>query len=595
MTKKLIAQIARSAPHKPGVYIFKDRKHRVLYVGKAVDIADRLASYAQATNPITLKMLRSAATVEWIETQSETEALLTEASLIRFQKPKFNVRLRGTQAYPYIKITVRETWPRIFVTRKMVKDGQLYFGPYPDVGSARRAVLAIRDVFPLRPCNYKLEPGHRVKLCIYYHMGRCPGPCEGLITQGEYAQMVKGAVDVLSGRTLQLEQELEDRMRVAADNQEYELAASIRDKLLALRRTTITPGQDREQDLDMVAAAMAGKMASVVVLPLRAGLPRAQERFLLEYPEGTSEAELLSGFLKDYYTSRPVEVGNIVVQKLPDDAAVIAEALSNRAGFRVRLRRVNPSKQRFWQSAVAAAQQHLDEAMERSARRGHPGILELIKVLELERLQRAECFDISHTAGHQTVASCVVFAGPRPERSAYRRYRIRSTNKGDDPKAIHEVVYRRMKRTVDENRPLPDLLIIDGGAPQLSAAIKALEELQLFEKVKVIGLAKRFEEIYLPTGEIISLPGKSPGLTVLKRIRDEAHRFAVEYHRSLRTKAGLVSVLDGVKGLGPQRKRALLRFFGSVDAIRAASIEDLTRVPGIGPATAAAVQKALRG
>ena len=592
MNRDGLRKLVRDAPMAPGVYIFRDRKGAYLYVGKARDIAARLSSYL-ADNPRTRALLRRAASLEWLVTGSEAEALFTESSLVRFQKPPFNIRLAGGEYYPYIKITVKEAWPRIFPTRKLVEDGSLYFGPYPDAAAARRTIQAIRSLFPIRPCKYSL-PSKRVSLCIYYHMGRCPGPCEKEVDPEVYASYISGAADLLSGKTREAEAELESAMAKASEELMFETAAAMRDRLFALRKTLAAPTGFGEggESRDIVVVKALGNLAAVALVALREGRPGVEERFLMETPADVDPGEIMAAFLKDYYTSRPVNSTRIVCVPLPEEHELLEEVFSGKAGRRVRITRPGRKDKGFTEIASLAAEEHLARAAEKVRKPVHPGLRELAEVMGAGEIDRVEAFDVSHTAGHEAVASCVVFLGGRPAKSLYRRFRIRTARPSDDYAAMKEAVSRRLKRLIQEKAGLPDAILLDGGPGQLGAGLEAMEALGV--SVPSAALAKRYEELFLPDGGHIILPGRSKALLLLKRIRDEAHRFAVSYHRTLRGKKGMESVLDGMEGIGPGRKKALLRYFGSLERLRGASLGEIEKVPGIGKKLAREIYEFLR-
>ncbi|MGB9589873.1 MAG: excinuclease ABC subunit UvrC, partial [Candidatus Hydrothermia bacterium] len=479
-------------------------------------------------------------------------------------------------------------------TRKLVEDGSLYFGPYPDAAAARRTIQAIRSLFPIRPCSYSL-PSKRVKLCLYYHMGRCPGPCEKEVDPESYASYIKGAADLLSGKTSEAEAELESAMTKAAAELRFETAAAIRDRLLALRKTLASPaGFGRGGDSRDIVVVRAGvNLAVAVLIALREGRPGVQERFLMEVPTDAEPGEIMSAFLKDYYTSRPLNARRIICIPFPDERELLEEAFSVRAGHEIRIVQPSRNDKRFVEIADVAAGEHLASAIERIRKPLHPGLRELSELMGSSGdIERVEAFDISHTTGRETVASCVVFIRGKPAKSLYRRFKIRTARPSDDYAAMKEVIARRLKRLTDEKQELPDAILIDGGPGQLRAGLEAMEGLGL--NIPVAALAKRYEEIYLPDGGHIILPGRSKALLLLKRIRDEAHRFAVSYHRTLRSKKGMESVLDGLDGIGPGRKRALIRYFGSLERLRGADLAEIEKVPGIGKKLAREIYEFLR-
>ncbi len=586
MRKEELRERVREAPDSPGVYFFKDRRGKVIYVGKARSLRERLSSYLNPPTPKVAQMLREAASLEWLVFPGETEALLAEASFIRFQNPKFNVRLKGGEHYPYIKIT-SEAWPRILVTRKLVEDGGRYFGPYPDARAARKAVLAVRLAFPIRPCGYKL-PSPRAKLCIYYYLGRCPGPCEGKISQEEYLRIVQGAVKVLEGKAQELVEELSQRMKRAAEDLNFELAAQIRDQLRALAKISGVKSAG-EGSLDLVVIGEKAGIAGALVMAVREGRLAHQERYALE-GRGAEPQELAYAFVREFYTSRPPGSGEIVCQPLPAERELLEEALSRKAGFSVKIRAPKPSERDLLQLAQRALEAFLEEELAKKPKREHPGLRELRELLGLPQLELIFAFDVSHFSGKETVGSAVAFKRGKPAKRLYRRFRIRGVS-NDDPAAMRQLVLRRMRRALEEGE-LPDLVLVDGGITQLSAALEAMEELGV--EIPTLALAKRYEELYSPDGEVYALPGRSEALKLLMRIRDEAHRFAVSYHRHLRDARLSVSALDGIEGLGPKKKRELLKFFGSVERIKAASPWELQQVPGIGPKLAEKILKALR-
>mgnify|MGYP000598572993 CR=1 FL=1 len=603
-TPELAAQV-NSLPQKPGVYVFRDAQGSVLYVGKAVNLRHRVRSYFQNARHLTAKtllMLNQLAAVEHIVTDNEVEALILENNLIKQYRPKYNVRLRDDKQYPYIKIT-REPWPRVLVVRETEKDGARYFGPYTNAGAMRDTLQTLRKVFPYRTCsNRRLRRGGRP--CLYYYIGRCLGPCDARCTPAEYQKMIDELADVLAGRGAAVARRLEQAMHRAADQLAFEQAAVYRDKLQALEAVLAEQKMvtARFEDHDVVALARQGDEASVVVFFVREGKLVGRDHLMLAGAADLPDAEVMACFLQQYYSEAAFIPRDLLLQVEPTGRETLADWLSTVRGKRCYLHVPRRGeKRRLVELAAANARELLTaeaRRRERLYRRSEEAVAELQAYLQLpEPPQRIECYDISNFQGRDTVGSMVVFVGGRPKKSAYRRFRLRTVEGPDDFASLQEVLYRRFKRGLAERQELaarghldeeearfaefPDLIIIDGGKGQLNAALEVLRTLNL-DHLPVFALAKGAEELFAPDqAEPLVLPRDSRALHLLQRLRDEAHRFAVAYHRRLRRKHSLKSVLDDIPGIGEKRKTALLKHFGSVESMRRASVEELAAVPGM--------------
>jgi len=589
-----------------------DPDGEVLYVGKAIDLRTRVRSYFQpgrAHHARTDAMVERVAGVRTIIVKSEAEALLLEATLIKQYKPPFNVRLKDDKKYPYLKVTLGESYPRVIFTRKLVDDGSRYYGPYTNAAVLRDSINLIRRVFPLRTCRLDdigIKP-HRP--CLQYHIKRCMAPCAGLQTRDEYAAIVADVVLFLEGRQALLVERLEQQMHDAAEHFSYEFAARLRDRIAEIKR--VMARQEvvwrSKIDMDLVAGAHGQGVSCMEVFFVRAGKLVGQEHFIVEGTEGRSPDEILASFVAQYYATAPNVPKELMLEAAVPDRRALCDALSLRRGNRVRVL-VPRRGQRadFMETVRRNAEQHLKEFLTTSAvarERSSVALEELAAALALPAVPtRIECYDISHVSGTNVVGSMVVFEEGKPSKSDYRRFKIQGVEVNDDPANMAQMLRRRLRYISPDVEvggkdkkfaKRPNLLLIDGGRAQLDAALRVLAELDLVA-VPVAALAKQFEELYLPgEDEPVLLPRNSPALHLVQRIRDEAHRFAVAYHRKLRGKAQVVSGLDGVPGVGPARKRALVRAFGSAAAVKRASAAELAAVPGISPALAESILDAL--
>ena len=580
-----IQQALAVLPDKPGVYLMHDAHGKVIYVGKAVVLKNRVRSYFRnlaSHTPKVRAMVGKIAEFETIVTSSEVEALILECNLIKKYRPRYNIMLKDDKTYPFLKVTVNEDFPRIYVTRRQLRDGAKYYGPYADVGAMHDTVKLLRSMFPLRTCR-KMNPD---RPCLNYHIKRCLAPCAGYVSREEYGNMIKSVCMVLDGRTTELERDLKRRMQDAADNYAFEEAARLRDQLQAVTRLNeqqkAVTGSGG--DMDVIGFAKDTTGICLQIFFVRKGKLIGRDNFFL--PDGgEAEEEVMSAFVKQYYNEATFVPKEIVVPYLPDEEEkqLIEIWLADKAGRKAEL--VLPQRG-VKRELLSLANDNAKKLLEERLRKGSLSLKddlaaaeELQLALALPNpLERMDCFDISHTQGSETVASMVVFRNGSISKKDYRKYKIVSAEgKPDDFKSMQEVVYRRYKDYED----LPSLVVIDGGKGQLSSALEVIRGLGLHD-LPVVGLAKREEEIFIPgQSESILLDRDSASLHLIQRIRDEAHRFAITFHRKLRGKRNLVSVLDHVEGIGPKRRQELWKKFKTLDAMKQASVEELAAVDGM--------------
>lgn len=588
-------------PNAPGVYIMHDASGKVIYVGKAVILKNRVRSYFRPASQVSPKVRAINAhvvSIETIVTASEMEALILECNLIKKYRPRYNIDLKDDKTYPYLKITVGEAYPRMVLTRRVQKDGARYYGPFADAGALRDTMKLIRTMFPLRHCRNL----NAKRPCLQYHLHRCLAPCTGKVPVSEYRQLVDSVLLLLDGKVAQLEKELTAKMQEASDRLEFEAAARYRDSLLSVRKLAEKQKATTESgDRDVVGLAMDDSGVCVQVFFIRSGKILGRDSFFLDQEIGEPGGEVLADFLKQYYHENhrpPREI--LVSEELEDsDRTLLSQWLSTLNEKTVDL--LVPQrglKHDLVLMAVNNAKKNLEERLRRGQASGQTGLdaaEQLQKALGLVKpLERMDCFDISHNQGRETVASMVVFRNGEPSKKDYRRYKLRSTEgKPDDFKSMQEVVYRRYRDLED----LPSLIIIDGGKGQLSSACEVIRGLGISgEEVPVIGLAKREEEIFKEGAHTsILLDKMSPALHLIQHIRDEAHRFAITYHRKRLARRNLVSVLDHLEGMGPKRRASLWKRFGSLEAMRQASVEDLAAVETMNRVVAERVHAFLQG
>jgi len=586
-------------PESPGVYLWRDPDGTVLYVGKAKRLRSRVRSYVQNDHAESIKtraLMHAVGGLETIVVPSEAHALILEANLIKEYHPKYNIALRDDKSYPYIKVTVAEPFPRVWVTRHLADDGSRYFGPYTDVGAMRRALNVVKRIFTVRSCNFDMPKQMPERPCLDYYIKRCKAPCILAQTQVEYRAMIDEVLVFLEGNTKEVARRVRERMQLAAESLDFERAAELRDALHHLEQleepTVVmnVEGGDR----DVVGYARDGDDAVVALMRIRSGKLLAREHQFLENLDEESDAAVLQAYLAGKYLPLEDRSTDLLVPFDPDDRELIETSLE-----RTRIHTPQRGPRRELVDLATQNARHLLEELrltgeEAEERAGDP-IYELQRSLGLQKVPRSlVCFDISHAQGKDTVASCVWFQNGRPYRAEYRKFKVKTVEGIDDFASMHEVVTRYFTRRRDEEKPFPDLVVIDGGKGQLSSAHAALEELGL-GALPIISLAKREEEIFMVgRSESLRLSRRSPALRVLQQARDEAHRFAITFQRKRRTMRTITSELLRIPGVGESKRRQLLEAFGSLQGVREASPEAIAALPGFGQKTAEKVIAGLR-
>lgn len=586
-------------PTLPGVYLHKDALGAIIYVGKAKNLRNRVRAYFQQLRPVDAKtkaLMQRIADVDVIVTDTESEALILENNLIKEHKPKYNVLLRDDKSYPYICIT-KEQYPRVFKTRRVVRDGSKYFGPYTDGTYLYYLLKTLRMIFPLRSCELALTDetiaAGKWRVCLDYHIKKCEGPCEGHINRDRYNEYIRQAQQILMGRTRDLERQMEDRMRELSESTRFEDAALVHQRLEKLREYTAKQKVVAADNLDrdVFALARIGAMACTVVFAIRDGKLIGKRHYFISQSIDRTDEELVRSTLERWYLENEVVPDEVLVPCDLEDVDIIQAFLRDKRGRAVEI--LVPKigdKRKIITMAETNADFQLRELLLQQAQKDQTvprAVLSLQRDLRLAKMpRRIECFDNSHFQGAEYVASMVVFVDGKPKKSEYRKFKLRTVEGNDDFAAMREVVTRRYTRAVEEETPLPDLIIIDGGKGQLSQAVAVLQELNLLDKVVVVGLAKRLEEVFLPgTTEPLLLPKTSSSLRLLQQARDEAHRFAITYHRTLRDKRTLQTELTQIPGVGEKTAQQLLIAVGSVQAIRDSSLEALREHVGAAVAT----------
>jgi excinuclease ABC subunit C len=586
-------------PESPGVYLWKDADGTVLYVGKAKRLRSRVRSYAnldRIESVRTYALMKLVAAMDSIVVPSEAHALILEANLIKEYKPRFNISLRDDKSYPHIKVTVHEPFPRVYVTRRLVSDGSRYFGPYTDVAQMRRALNVVKRLFTVRSCNYDLPQVAPDRPCLDHHIGRCKAPCVLLQTQGEYRAMIDEVLLFLEGRTAEVRKRVRERMDLAAESLDFERAAELRDALRHLERmeeptvVQVVEGGDR----DVIGYARDGADACVALMRIRGGRLLAREHQLIGNIADETDQAVLAAYLAGNYLQLEDRASELYAPFDFEDREVIEESLGKAS---VVIPQRGP-KRELIDLAEQNARHLLEEALlegDETEERAADPVYELQRQLGLQRVPRAiVCFDISHAQGTDTVASCVWFQNGRPFRGEYRKFKVKTVEGVDDFASMREVVGRYFRRRLDEAKRLPDLVVVDGGKGQLSAAQEALETLQLGE-LQLISLAKRDEEVFVPgRPESLRLPRRSIALRMLQQARDEAHRFALTYQRLRRSKRTVTSELLQIPGVGASRRRQLLQAFGSLEGVRTAAPEAIAALPGFSMKSALRIQESLR-
>jgi excinuclease ABC subunit C len=604
MIEKLKTKLA-SLPSAPGVYIFKNKNERPIYIGKAKNLRNRVRTYFTSHNKLDTKTSRLVPKINDFElmlTDSEVEALILEANLIKEHKPKYNVNLKDDKHFPYIKVTINEPFPRILIVRKLANDGAKYFGPYTSSRGMRKTAGFLSRLFKIRTCNLTIPhpKGKKQKICLDYHIGRCGGPCEDLQSEKDYSQLVDSVLLFLGGRSGTLVEMLKKGMRRHSKRMEFEQAAETRDKIEALESVIQKQKVDagRLVDRDIIAFAREGPDTVAVVFQVREGILIGRQDFQLRSEPEENNNEILSGFVRQYYNHQPNLPSELYLPLRLPDGNLIKKWLGSKAGKKFSI--FTPQKGekvKLVDMAVKNARLLLDELLIQKKKykdRTAKTVQILKDDLHLPESPRSiACVDISNTGESDAVGSLVYFVNGKPRKSEYRHFKIKEVTGQDDFAMMREVVGRYFFRLNKERKAPPDLLVIDGGKGQLSSVCREVKSLG-FKKQLIIGLAKKFEEVYIPRHKYpLTISKSSPGLRLLKQIRDEAHRFAIEYNRKVRTKRTIKSTLERIEGIGPMRCQLLLKHFGSVKKIREAGKEDLRKVKGVPVNVAETVYRAL--
>jgi excinuclease ABC subunit C len=590
---EILQQKLDNLPKSSGVYQFKNKDGKIIYIGKAKSLRSRVHSYFQkrgSGDPKTDVLVAKIADLELVVTDSDVEALLLENNLIKEHTPRYNVRLKDDKSYPYIVVT-NEPYPRIFPTRQVRRDGSRYYGPYTDVKTMHLMLRTIRGIFPIRSCDYALNDENvavkKYKICLDYHIDKCLGPCEGIMSKEDYRTIIDQSEQLLKGKTRNLAQELEQEMQQASESLEFEKAARLRDRIESLTRY-----RDKQKvatsdfaDRDLVAVSRQNDDAVGMVFRVRDGKIVGKQHFTFTSVELESDDAIMEYLVQRYYTKTmdippevllPIELesGEALLEWLNERSDQKVVFAVPKIGEKAKLLRMCASNARYILDGILLQKMKSDDFIPRS-------VQALQRDLRLEKTpRRIECFDISHLQGSETVASMVSFLDGKPRKSEYRKYNIKTVEGVDDFASMREVVRRRYSRLQGEGTPLPDLIVVDGGKGQLSSAVEALWQLKI-ENQLIIGLAKRLEEVFVPGESLpLTIPKTSSGIHLLQRIRDEAHRFAITFHREKRSKATLQTELEQIEGIGPKRAMDMLEKLGSVKAVREADDKELAEIIG---------------
>ncbi len=594
----------RALPAKPGVYLFRDKEGKIIYVGKAANLKSRVRSYFGSPSNLPSKIQRLVSNIqdlEFVITNSEQEALILECDTIKRYAPRFNASLKDNKTFPYLKIDMKEDWPGVLITRRVQKDGARYFGPFANAGSVRKTLRLIKKIFPYRSCSKRID-GKDQRPCLDYYIHQCLGPCIGAVEKDEYRAVINQVILFLQGKQELILRELDAKMRAAAQRLQFERAALLRDQIDAIEN--VIEGQRIATTLrgekDIIGLAQNETLAYVEIFFIRNNKLIGQDHFIMEGTQGDSPGQIMTSFVKQYYASASYVPSLILLQYPVDELAVLSQWLSQQRGSKVDLHVPQRGAKKKLVDTVAenaARGLELAQLKELKAEVISSGLQELKDRLHLPKMPgRIECYDVSNIQGTLAVASMVVLQKGWPKPAHYRRFRIKTVAGADDCAMIQETLRRRFKRGVTGEgawRIIPDLVLIDGGRGQLNAALEVTQELGL-DSIPVASLAKEKEEVFIPgEPEPVCIPKNSPALHILQRARDEAHRFAISYHQKLRRRGFVTSALDSVPGIGPKRKKALLRRFGSVEAIKGASPEELSQTEGITLALAKKVKEEL--
>ena len=589
MSSEELLEKVSHLPTTPGVYLWRDQYNRIIYVGKAINLRNRVRSYVRNDAnraPKVTAMMKRAVDVEVIQTKTEMEALILENTLIKEHEPKYNIRLRDDKTYPYVKISVQEDYPRVYMTRRLERDGAKYFGPFTDVTSVHVVLKLIRQCYPLRTCkSMKVE-----RPCLQYHMHYCEAPCFNKISVPDYRKYIDEIIELFEGKPIPLLKEIKSKMEAAAEDLRFEDAARYRDQLSSIEKIQEKQRMVTQRgDLDALGLAVDTSMACVQLLFIRGGRLLGRENYFVQH-DGDSSETIMTDFIKQYYGDTNFIPKELLLPMESTDRDLLTEWFTQLKGQHVD---VSVPQRGYKMDMIKMAHENAETFLEERRRQWQHqidktggAVKKLAEILDLPRLpERMECFDISHTQGAETVASMVVFEGGKPAKKEYRRFKLKTTQgKPDDFKSMAEIMERRYGNETDW--PMPDLIIIDGGKGQLNAALPLIRAVGVTD-VPVISLAKRIEEVFVEgQSESIILSHHTPELQLLQQIRDEAHRFAITYHRKLRGKRNLESILDHIEGIGPKRRKALWAHFNSLEAMKEASIDELANVESMNYKTA---------
>ncbi len=595
-----IQEELKKLPGKPGVYIMHDEKDEIIYVGKAVSLKNRVRQYFQSSRNLGIKkeqMVQQIARFEYIITDSEVEALVLECNLIKEHRPKYNTMLKDDKSYPFIKVTVDEEYPRVLFARKLKKDKGKYFGPYTSAGAVKDSLELIRKLYHVRTCSRNLPRDiGKERPCLYYHIKQCQAPCQGYVSKEEYRAQIDGVLDFLNGDYKKLLKELEQKMLAASEELKFEEAADYRDLMQSIQkigeRQKITGSQG--EDKDVIALAADEEDAVVQVFFIRDGKMIGRDHFYLRIAADASSSQVLLNFVKQFYAGTPFIPRELMLQEEIEEIDVLEEWLSKKRGQRVHIRVPKKgTKEKLVELAAKNAQMVLSqdrEKLKREEGRTIGAMKEIADLLELEQVTRVESYDISNISGFESVGSMVVYEKGKPKKSDYRKFKIKSVKGPDDYASMEEVLSRRFERGLKEQQEeaengfsrFPDLILMDGGKGQVHIAEQVLEKLRI--DIPVCGMVKddnhRTRGLYFHDREI-PISHSTEGFKLITRIQDEVHRFAIEYHRLLRSKGQIHSVLDDISGIGPARRKALMKQFKSLEAIREASVEELRQTPSM--------------
>lgn len=603
----VISEELKKLPKKPGVYLMHDSRDRIIYVGKAIVLRNRVRSYFRESTKKTPKiqeMVKRIDYFEYIVTDSELEALVLECNLIKEHRPKYNTLLKDDKTYPYIKLTVQEEFPRLLFTRQVKKDGGKYFGPYTSAGAVKDTIELINRIYKLRSCSRRLPEEKGDRACLNYHIGRCYGPCEGHCDKQDYSEGVSGALEFLNGNYKPVIEYIEKKMYAFSEEMEFERAAECKELLMSVKavaqkqKITDSAGDDR----DVIAMYEQDNEAVVQVFFVRGGRMLGREHFFIEQTVGLTKSDILGSFMKQFYAGTPFIPKTVALQEEIEEQELLEEWLTKKRGNKVTISVPRKGmKERFIELAKENARLVLTKDRDKIKRRDERTLgaaKEIAALIGLESVCRMEAYDISNTGGYESVGSMVVFENGRSKRNDYRRFKIKSVIGPNDYASMEEVLTRRFEHGLSETEDnkssfssFPDLILMDGGKGQVHACLKVLEKLGL--NIPVCGMVKddhhRTRGLYF-NDEEIDIDTRSEGFKLITRIQDEAHRFAIEFHRSLRSKAQVHSVLDDIKGIGPTRRKALMKHFGSIEAISRADAEELVKAPGMDRKSAEAVE-----